>query len=142
MTRSEFPKQVKRDALFRSTGLCEASGKMYGLEEGQRCGVSLAHGVEFDHVLADSNGGKPTLENALAVCKKCHRYKTSHFDTPRAAKIVRQRDKHNGIHGHKRQWPKRSMSPTRHDTAHLHARALCIAALKAALRARSHKKEG
>jgi 5-methylcytosine-specific restriction endonuclease McrA len=115
MSRAEFSKQVKRECLHRSGGLCEATGALYGLESGMRCNVSLAYGVEFDHVLADSNGGKPTLDNALAVCKKCHRYKTSHFDTPRAAKIVRQRDKHNGIRGHKHRWPSRSMSSPHYD---------------------------
>lgn len=34
--RYEFPKPVKRDALKRSGGLCEATGEVYGLEPGQR----------------------------------------------------------------------------------------------------------
>lgn len=96
-TRHEFPKPVKREALLRSGGLCEGEGHLYGLAEGVRCNRDLAYGVHFDHVNADSNGGKPTLENCAAVCPHCNMHKAYKHDTPRAAKLKRQRDKHNGI---------------------------------------------
>lgn len=95
--RKEFPKAVKREALKRSGGLCEAVGELYGLPDGQRCNTNLAYGVNFDHVNGDSNGGKPTLENCAATCPKCNQYKNNKFDTPRAAKGLRQQDKALGI---------------------------------------------
>lgn len=95
--RKEFSKAVKREALLRSGGLCEAVGPLYGLEPGQRCNVNLAYGVHFDHVNADSNGGKPTLENCAAVCPQCNMHKAHFHDTPRAAKLKRQRDRNQGI---------------------------------------------
>lgn len=61
--RREFPKAVKREALLRSGGICEGEGHLYGLPDGVRCNRDLSYGVHFDHVNADSNGGKPTLEN-------------------------------------------------------------------------------
>ena len=101
MSRKEFTKAVKRDALKRSGGFCEARGKMYGFGTvcgyGQRCHNNLAYGVEFDHELACSNGGDNSLANCVAVCVRCHDYKTRTIDTPRAAKTVRQRDKHTGV---------------------------------------------
>jgi 5-methylcytosine-specific restriction enzyme A len=106
MARREFKQSVKREAVKRSGGLCEASGVLYGLEPDTRCNASLAYGIVIDHILADSNGGEPTLENAAAICKKCNRFKTDKFDTPRAAKTKRMFDKHLGI-DRKRKWPKR-----------------------------------
>jgi len=95
--RKEFPKSVKREALKRSGGLCEAVGELYGLEPGVRCNANLAYGVHFDHVNGDSNGGKPTLDNCAATCPRCNQYKNNKYDTPRAAKGLRQQDKALGI---------------------------------------------
>lgn len=98
MPRSEFSKPTKREALKRSNGYCEATGEVYGLAPGQRCNAPLSLGVEFDHypiaaTEPDSNG----IENCVAVCIKCHRFKTSTFDVPMQAKSKRVRDKHLGI---------------------------------------------
>ena len=95
--RAEFSKQTKRDALTRSGKACEASGSMYGLPAGLRCGADLGYGVEFDHIILDANSKDNSLENCAAVCIKCHRYKTAKHDIPMAAKTVRQRDKASGI---------------------------------------------
>ncbi len=105
MSRAEFSKQTKREALKRSGGLCEAIGPMYGSPVGYpRCGVPLAYGVEFDHIILDANSKDNSLENCAAVCVKCHRHKTSKHDTPLAAKTLRQQDKAAGIR--KAGWPK------------------------------------
>lgn len=96
MTRREFPTSVRREALKRAKGHCEATGSWYGLPAGTRCNGSLAYGVEFDHAIADSIGGEPTLANCVCVCLKCHRIKSAKVDTPRAAKTKRQSDKHLG----------------------------------------------
>lgn len=97
MSRREFSKPVKREALRRSGLRCEADGPLYGLDEGQRCGIPLSSGVEFDHRIADGIGGEPTLENCAAVCPRCHAFKTANNDTPKAAKVKRQSDRHLGI---------------------------------------------
>ena len=113
--RREFSKAVRREALLRSGGLCEAVGPLYGLEPEQRCNVKLSYGVHFDHVNADSNGGEPTLENCAATCPHCNMFKAHKHDTPRAAKVKRQYDKHNGIVRPKSKWPKRKFNQPRFD---------------------------
>jgi len=99
---AEFSKETKRAALKRSGGLCEASGKRYGLEDGQRCNAPLSKGVIFDHDDPEANSKNATLENCRAICPVCDRYKTFLIDIPMIAKTVRMQDKHNGI---KRQGP-------------------------------------
>nr|DAE48844.1 MAG TPA: HNHc [Caudoviricetes sp.] len=97
MARREFTKEIKRAALRRSLGKCEAVGEMYGFKPGQRCNAPLSVGVQYDHIIADSIGGEPTLDNCAAVCVSCHGYKTRTVDTPRAAKTKRMSDKAKGI---------------------------------------------
>jgi hypothetical protein len=97
MSRAEFSKPTKREALRRSAGQCEARGTMYGLPLAMRCFAPLAYGVEFDHIILDANSKDNSLENCAAVCIKCHSWKSTKHDTPLAAKTVRQRDKANGI---------------------------------------------
>lgn len=97
MSRTEFPKSVKRLALKRADGRCEARGKWYGLPDNKRCSASLANGVEFDHIILAANGGDASLDNCASVCIPCHRFKTSTRDTPLAAKTLRQQDKDRGI---------------------------------------------
>jgi hypothetical protein len=92
-----FSKPVKREALARSGRRCEATGPIYGLPDGQRCAADLGYGVEFDHLVLWANSRDSSLDNCLCVCPRCHRFKTSTHDTPKAAKTVRQRDKANGI---------------------------------------------
>lgn len=107
MSRAEFSKKTKREALHRAKGQCEASGAWYGLGEDQRCNAPLAYGVEFDHVNLVANSNDNSLRNCASVCIKCHRYKTAKHDTPTAAKTLRQQDKHLGIRGPKHKWPSR-----------------------------------
>jgi hypothetical protein len=96
--RNEFPKPVRRAALLRAQGTCEAVGLVYGLAPGSRCHAPLTKGVEFDHYpIRASDGGPGTLENCVAVCLTCHRHKTTTFDIPEAAKGKRARDRHTGV---------------------------------------------
>jgi 5-methylcytosine-specific restriction protein A len=97
MTRKEFSKATKREALERSGGTCEAVGIWYGLDDGKRCGAVLSFGVTFDHIIADGHGGRATLDNCAAICLGCHAIKTRKMDIPIAAKIKRQSDKHKGV---------------------------------------------
>ncbi len=52
--RKEFPKKVKLAAWQRSGGICECG-----------CGVKIiaGDGPEYDHIIEDTIGGEPTLEN-------------------------------------------------------------------------------
>lgn len=96
--RYEFSKVVKRAALKRSGGYCEAIGTKYGQPQGHRCYWSLAQGVEFDHYpVPATEVGSNTLKNCVAACPMCHRFKTSTYDVPMQAKGKRVSDKHLGI---------------------------------------------
>lgn len=106
MSRAEFSKPTKRDALRRSGGLCEAVGQMYGLDKDQRCNASLGYGVEFDHIIMDANSKDNSLENCAAVCIKCHRWKTARHDIPGNAKTVRIIDKRTGVGRKRSSFPK------------------------------------
>jgi len=90
--RHEFSKAVKQAALRRSGGVCEAEGRVYGLEPETRCTRLLSYGVQYDHwplpAHAENSNG---LENCMAVCPQCHLFKTRTFDTPAEARIKRIR---------------------------------------------------
>jgi len=107
MSRREFGKPVKRQALQRSGGKCEAIGEWYGLNPDQRCNQPLSYGVEFDHIDLDANSKDNSIANCAAICLPCHRHKTRHHDIPVAAKTLRQQDKARGITGPKRAWGSR-----------------------------------
>jgi 5-methylcytosine-specific restriction endonuclease McrA len=95
--QGEFSTKTKRERLKQSGGFCEAQGSIYGLGDNSKCGADLGRGVEFDHAVALAIGGDNSLENCLAVCPSCHRFKTAKHDLPRAAKTKRQSDKNSGI---------------------------------------------
>lgn len=98
MTRREFPARVKLAAWERAQGKCEHPD----------CGKKLYPGdIHYDHVIADSIGGEPTLDNCQVLCRAHHAIKTNALDTPRAAKTVRQKIGHIGAKP-KHPWPKRS----------------------------------
>lgn len=89
-TRREFPKAVRAAAFLRSKGYCE------------ECGTRLLPGrFAYDHVLPDSLGGKPTLENCAVLCSggraTCHGIKTADRDIPMIAKADRIREKRLGL---------------------------------------------
>jgi len=119
MSRREFTKATRRLALKRSGGLCEAVGPWYGLEEGQRCNAPLSHGLHFDHIDLDANSKDNRLSNCAATCPRCNLWKADHFDKPKAAKTVRQQDKHNGIVRTKRPIPSRGFGGWKDNTKHL-----------------------
>lgn len=96
MSRTEFNRETRREALKRSGIKCEASGPRYGLEEGQRCNCSLSLGVQYDHDVPDQLGGDNSLENCRAVCIQCHKIKTR-GDIQQIRKSDRQRDKRSGV---------------------------------------------
>lgn len=127
--RHEFPVAVKRAALARSAGQCEAVGIRYGYAHGERCQRSVAKGsVNYEHYPRGAHDPSPettTLANCTAICPACNTYANNKHDTPTEAKIKRIRRKH-GLDpdtrkhkpkpirsapfrtGGKTQWPKRS----------------------------------
>ncbi|MFC6487311.1 HNH endonuclease signature motif containing protein [Nitratireductor sp. GCM10026969] len=107
MARREFTKPIKRQALKRSGGFCEAVGEWYGLKPGQRCNANLSYGVQFDHIDLDANSKDNSLGNCAAVCLRCHDHKTRTRDIPVASKTLRQQDKALGIKKQSRGWSSR-----------------------------------
>lgn len=106
--RYEFSKATKREALRRSGMMCEAVGAVYGLPRGQRCNAPLGSGVDFDHYpVPATDRGSDTLDNCVACCRTCHKYKTRTYDTPMQAKGKRVRDRHSGIRKRRRTIPGR-----------------------------------
>lgn len=120
MRRYEFPRTVKRAAVARAKGRCEASGPAYGLPPDHRCNADLGRGFEIDHYpVQATEPGSDTLDNAVVCCPICHGWKTRSFDIPVQAKIKRVSDKHKGITRPKKAWPSRpfaqsTYSNTRH----------------------------
>ncbi len=93
MSRREFSKPVKREALKRAKGQCEGV-----LDCGKRCETPLANNpFHFDHDIADGLGGEPVLENCVVLCVACHKFKTTKHDVPLIAKVKRIQDRENGI---------------------------------------------
>ena len=106
--RREFSRAVRAAAFLRAEGRCENIDA-----DGDRCAQKLGPGnVNYDHIIADSIGGEPTLDNCAVLCRAHHAVKTATLDTPRAAKVKRIRDKHFGMKP-KRPWPKRGFSQWR-----------------------------
>lgn len=91
--RHEFPAAVKRAALARADGHCEAVGERYGFPEGVRCAVPVFEGhVNYEHYPRPAHDPDPetiTLANCTAICPGCNRYANNKFDTPREAKMKR-----------------------------------------------------
>ena len=112
MRRKEFSIRTKREALERSGGRCEAIGTVYGLSVGARCNAPLNAGVEFDHYpVRAADGGENTLDNCVAVCRVCHRFKTRKVDAPAIAKGKRVSDRHRGIRKSGQQFLTNRMGP-------------------------------
>lgn len=84
--RREFPKAVKVAVIKRAT----RDGQVFC----EKCGV-LAKRFQIDHVIADSHGGKPVIENAELICDACYGVKNPQ-DTKIAAKIKRVEAAHLG----------------------------------------------
>jgi hypothetical protein len=82
-----------------------------------RCQSDLGYGVEFDHIDLWANSRDSSADNCAAVCPRCHRFKSTKHDTPKAAKTVRQsemgtklRETRNPLPGSKRSGWKKKMS--------------------------------
>lgn len=83
--RTEFSKQVKRDAADRAKGYCDD------------CKMKLRLGeFHYDHRIPDWMGGEASLENCQVLCHACHKVKTRE-DIRNIAKSKRIIDRNRGI---------------------------------------------
>lgn len=83
--RSEFPPSVRLKAFRRASWCCE------------KCTAPLSVGkFQYDHIIPDGLGGKPTLENCMVLCDACHKVKTHLGDRPIMTKADNQRKAHIG----------------------------------------------
>lgn len=91
LVRHEFPASIKRAALARSGGQCEAAGERYGLPPGVRCQRTIAPGaVQFDHFPRGAHDPHPDtrgLDNCVATCPACNQHAANHIDKQREQKI-------------------------------------------------------
>ena len=86
MSRKEFSRKVRKQAIERANGKCE----------NKACGAVLKpREAEVDHILPCELGGEPVLANAQCLCKVCHKEKTAN-DVRRIRKSDRARDKDSG----------------------------------------------
>ena len=86
MSRREFSRKVRKQAIERANGKCESKA----------CGAVLKpREAEVDHILPCELGGEPILANAQVLCKVCHKEKTAN-DIRRITKSDRARDKNSG----------------------------------------------
>ncbi len=85
MSRSEFSRKVKAEALERAKQRCGS------------CGIPLtpSTGIEFDHRIPDAVGGANSVANCVPLCRNCHGGKTR-TDVKEIARTKRIRDKHTG----------------------------------------------
>lgn len=87
MARKEFSKSVKVAALKRAM--------VNGIIRCEECHCE-AKRPEIHHVNPDALTGEPTLENAMVLCRDCHREKTS-AQAPIIAKAKRREARQLGI---------------------------------------------
>lgn len=96
MSRQEFPRSVKVAVVKRATRdrvvYCE------------KCRAPATK-WQIDHIIADSHGGKPVIENAELICEGCYSVKNP-IDTTIAAKIKRQEAKDLRIPSNDRPGPR------------------------------------
>ena len=72
--------QKIRSSVLAETPLCADPFEFHANEER----VELA--AEVDHIVPKAKGGTDDPENLQALCERCHKYKTSNFDSPRFSK--------------------------------------------------------
>lgn len=89
--RHEFPIAVKREALTRSGGICEAVGERYGFPAGVRCQRPVRKGhVNYEHWPRGAHDPHPDtvkIGNCTAICPQCNAWANNKHDTPREQKI-------------------------------------------------------
>lgn len=89
--RHEFPVAVKREALDRSGGQCEAVGLRYNFPIGVRCQRLVHKGrVHYEHYPRGAHDPDPeTVEigNCTAVCPECNLWAANHIDKQIEQKI-------------------------------------------------------
>lgn len=115
MTRHEFPVAVKREAMARSNGQCEAVGERYGFPAGVRCQRRVYKGqVNYEHYPRGAHDPSPEtiqIGNCTAICPQCNQFAANHTDKAVEAKIKRIRQKHGIDPVRRKHKPKPIRSP-------------------------------
>jgi hypothetical protein len=96
VSRREFSKDTKRQALERSGKRCESARVPSLADIG--CNRILRIGdFNYDHIQADGIGGDNSLSNCAVLCADCHNIKTRDHDIPAIAQDKRVADLAHGI---------------------------------------------
>jgi hypothetical protein len=86
MARREFKTAVRVAVITRATH----NSVIYC----EQC-HGIAKKFQIDHIIPDSQGGEPTLENAQLLCESCYNVKNPE-DTSNTAKAKRREANHKG----------------------------------------------
>ena len=88
MSRAEFSYKTRKVAFERAHGFCECGcGQPFGDHPKER--------PHYDHIIADFNGGRNTLDNCQVLRVDCHQAKTAE-DMPFIKKNRREDKRKNG----------------------------------------------
>src|ERR1700736_1419849 len=72
-SRREFLPSVKREALRRQKYLCASCCTViWKIGDEGRDKHIYGEGAEGHHVIPDLDGGPPTVENCVIICRACH----------------------------------------------------------------------
>lgn len=90
-TRTEFTKEIKRQAYARSGGICECHLIPHVFSVA--CGRPLGEGnIFYEHIICDGIGGDNSLSNCAVLTKTCWKIKTHRYDQKTVAKSKRVSD--------------------------------------------------
>lgn len=81
--RRQFSPEQCREGLDRAGGICELE-----TARGRRCTRAATHGLHF---YPWSGGGSTTMQNFVAVCARCTRFRKPRFPSPRAQRRLEER---------------------------------------------------
>ena len=82
MAKAKISAKVRATVLARDNHVCRACG--FGGS------ANFAFALDCDHIVAESRGGKATLENLQCLCKGCNGAKGDRFDRQFAVRAASQ----------------------------------------------------
>jgi 5-methylcytosine-specific restriction endonuclease McrA len=82
MAKAKISAKVRAMVLARDNHICRACG--FGGS------ANFAFALDCDHIVAESRGGKATLENLQCLCKGCNGAKGDRFDRQFAVRAASQ----------------------------------------------------
>jgi 5-methylcytosine-specific restriction endonuclease McrA len=82
MAKAKISDKVRATILARDNHICRACG--FGGS------ANFAAFLDCDHIVAESNGGKTTVDNLQCLCKACNIAKASRFARRFAVRVASQ----------------------------------------------------